>query len=177
MKLPLAYYGNPILRKKAAPINKITPEIKQLVADMIETMDATKGIGIAAPQVNQSLAVFVTRTPVEQEDGTFIDGPTVRVFINPKIQSYSQEIEADSEGCLSIPKLYAEVFRPIHISVQATDLDGNTFTEDFSGLAARIILHENDHINGVLFIDRVHGKERKELEPKLREIKNNFRGN
>ncbi len=171
MKLPLAYYGDPILRKKAVPIKNITPEIKQLVADMIETMDETKGIGIAAPQVHHSLAIFVTRTPVEQEDGSFIDGPIVRVFINPKIQGYSQEVEEDSEGCLSIPRLYGEVIRPIKISVQATDLDGNTFTEDFTNLAARIIMHENDHINGVLFIDRMHGKERKELEPKLREIK------
>lgn len=174
MKLTLAYYGNPILRKKAASVKEITPEIKQLVADMIETMDATKGIGIAAPQVNHSLAIFITRTPIQKEDGSYEDGPTVRVFINPKIQSYSQEIEGDSEGCLSIPGLYAEVMRPIHISVQATDLDGNTFTEDFSDLAARIIMHENDHINGVLFIDRIHGKERKELESKLREIKKKY---
>lgn len=175
MKLPLAYYGNPILRKKALQVKEITAEIRQLVSDMIETMDAEKGIGIAAPQVHQSLAIFITRAPVKQEDDTWVDGPLVRVYINPKIVGYSSELEADSEGCLSIPKLHGEVVRPLKISLQATDLEGNTFVEDHQDLNARIIMHENDHLNGVLFIDRMHGKERKELESKLQKIKQQFK--
>lgn len=175
MKLPLAYYGNPILRKKAQPVKEITAEIRQLVSDMIDTMDAEKGIGIAAPQVQQSLAIFITRPPVKQEDDTWVDGPLVYVYINPKIVGYSSEVEGDSEGCLSIPKLHGEVVRPLKISLQAMDLDGNTFTEDHQDLNARIIMHENDHLNGVLFIDRMHGKERKELEPKLQQIKQHYK--
>lgn len=173
MLLPLAYYGNPILRKKAAPVKEINDEIRKLVADMIETMKAKDGIGIAAPQVHHSLALFVTRAPVMQADGEWIEGE-IRVFINPKISGVSNEQNCYSEGCLSIPKLYGDVYRPNKITVQAQDLDGNTFVEDFVGFPARVILHENDHINGVLFIDRLEAKERKQIESQLREIKKKF---
>jgi peptide deformylase len=170
MKLKLAFYGNPILRKKAAPIAVITDEIKQLINDMIEAMDEKDGIGIAAPQVCHSIALFITRVPIVKDDDEWEKG-TVRVFINPKILEYSKNEDSFSEGCLSIPKVYGDVFRPIKIKVEATGLDGKLFREEFSGLHARIILHENDHINGVLFIDRLDAKERKLLEPKLRDIK------
>lgn len=172
MKLKLAYYGNPVLRKKATLINEITPEIKQLVEDMIEAMDEKDGIGIAAPQVNFSLALFLTRVPLEKDSEK--NQGEVRIFINPKILNYSEESDSFSEGCLSIPKLYGDVTRPIYIKVEATDLEGNRFTENFSGLAARVIMHENDHINGVLFIDRLDPKEKKLNELKLREIKKRY---
>jgi peptide deformylase len=173
MKLKLAYYGNQILRKKAIPISTINNEIKQLVADMTEAMDEKDGIGIAAPQVCFSIALFITRMPIEKENDEWEKG-SVRVFINPKILEYSKDEDSFSEGCLSIPKVYGDVFRPIKIKVEATDLEGRRFTEEFSGLHARIILHENDHINGVLFIDRLSTSERKLIDSKLRDIKKKY---
>jgi peptide deformylase len=173
MKLSLAYYGDPILRKKGSPVVEINDEIRQLVADMIETMEANNGIGLAAPQVHRSLALFITSVPLEGPDDTSIPG-TLRVFINPKIISYSKEQWECSEGCLSIPLLYGSVNRPLKVTVQATDLDGREFIQEFEGLEAHAVMHENDHINGVLFIDRIRGKERKELEPQLREVKKKY---
>lgn len=173
MKLKIAYYGNPILRKKASPVLTIDDEIKQLVNDMIIAMDEKDGIGLAAPQVGHSIALFITRVPIEKENDEWEKG-NVRVFINPKILEHSQEQDSFSEGCLSIPKVYGDVFRPIKIKVEATDLEGNRFTEELFGLHARVVLHENDHINGVLFIDRLSKEERKSLDVKLREIKKKF---
>jgi peptide deformylase len=173
MKLTLAYYGEPILRKKTVPVLELSEEIRQLVADMVETMQACNGVGLAAPQVHRSLSIFVTCVPKKQLDGKWIPGQ-LRVFINPKILSVTKETEVHSEGCLSIPKIYGEVERPSKVTVRATDLNGNIFEEEFSGLEACCVLHENDHINGVLFVDRIFGKARKELEPKLRTIKKNF---
>lgn len=170
MKLPLAYYGNPLLRKKAEPIGEITEAIRQLAADMIETMDANNGIGLAAPQIGQSIRLFVLRRYAVQEDGTrVITDPYV--YINPKIVEHSEEEESEEEGCLSIPKIRMQVSRPKRIKVEATDLEGKAFTHDLEGINARVVMHENDHINGVLFIDRVRGAARKRIEDELRQIK------
>lgn len=175
MQLSLAYFGNPILRKKCERVAEITPEIRQFVLDMKETMLAHDGIGLAAPQVNRSLAVFITYTPVQLDDNGKEEQPSeFRVFINPKILEYSDEVWIRGEGCLSIPGIYGAVIRPVHIKVEAMDLDGKIFVQDFSGLQARAIMHENDHINGVLFIDRVRGKERQEMEQPLRDLKKKF---
>ncbi len=173
MKLTFAYYGNPILRKKALPVAAINNEIKDLIASMIEAMDEKDGIGIAAPQVSYSLALFITRVPIEKDNDEWDPGE-VKIFINPKILEYSKDEDSYSEGCLSIPKVYGDVFRPIKIKVEATDLNGNLFVEEFSGLNARAIMHENDHINGVLFIDRLSPQERKLLDTKLKSIKKKF---
>jgi peptide deformylase len=170
----LAYFGDPILRAKALPIQGITPEIKELVADMIETLNASNGIGLAAPQVKESCRLFITAVPKELEDGTVIP-PILRIFINPKITFLSEETWIYNEGCLSIPKVYGDVERPLSIEVEATDLNGHLFKGSFTGLEARCILHENDHINGVLFIDRLDPKERKKLEKSLRNVKNRFK--
>lgn len=184
MKLPLTYYGNPILRKKTTRVDAITDELRQLVNDMVETMHESNGIGLAAPQINQSISLFITDVPIkapgnpdnpEDPNGFHWEPGTLRVFINPKIIFYSEEQWHYSEGCLSIPGLSGDVTRPVTIKVQATDIDGNAFEGEFSWLEARCIMHENDHINGVLFIDRIHGKERKDLDPKLNEIKRKFR--
>lgn len=174
MKLDFIYYGNPILRKKAKPVENISNEIKQLVDAMIEAMDQKDGIGLAAPQVNHSIALFITRAPIENDENDDWEKGEVRIFINPKILSYSSDEDYFSEGCLSIPKVYGDVFRPLKIKVEATNLEGKRFTEDFSGMSARVILHENDHLNGVLFIDRLESSERKKIDSKLREIKKKF---
>lgn len=174
MKLPLAYYGDPNLRKKCEPVNEITDEIRELVENMIETVIDHNGLGIAAPQVKVDKRIFITNVPVELPDGNLEKGELF-VFINPEIVSIAEEMEYYSEGCLSIPKLYADILRPIALTIKATDLEGNTFQKDFSGLHARACLHENDHINGVLYIDRLDRFERKKLENSLREIKKRYK--
>ena len=173
MRLPLAYFGNPVLRKKATRVEGIDEEIRQLVIDMVETMNAEKGIGLAAPQIHRSLALFIIQVPQDGPDDTCIPGQ-LYVFFNPKIISYSREQSECSEGCLSIPKVYGRVNRPLKVTIEATDLEGKRFTQEFLGLEARAVMHENDHINGVLFIDRLKGKERQDLEPALRQIRKNI---
>jgi peptide deformylase len=171
MKLPLAYYGNPILRQKGVLLTEINDDIRQLVSDMIETMQAHNGVGLAAPQVKRSLALFIT---CGETNGQW-DLSKLRVFINPKIISYSDTTRTSNEGCLSIPKLYGDVLRPIKIMVTARDMEWNEFSLELENLEATVFLHENDHINGVLFIDRMHGKHRREMEPQLKEIKRKYR--
>lgn len=173
MKLPLAYFGDSVLRKKAAPIINIDSTIHQLVADMTETMETHDGCGLAAPQVHQSLALFITCIPKYMDDETTVPGE-LRVFINPKIISYSPEIWPCSEACLSIPGLRAIVERPLKVTIQATHLDGTQFEEEFVGFDAHVIMHENDHINGVLYIDRLSPKQKKVMENDLRVLKKKY---
>ena len=170
MKLPLSYYGDSILRAHCKEIAVINDEIRQLVNDMTESLVAYNGIGLSAPQIGRSLRIFIMAVPLEQPDGSWVPGK-LRVFINPKILWVSDLWEYRSEGCLSLPKLYLDVERPSLVRVQAMDLEGKVFEEEFSGLEGRCVLHENDHINGVLFIDRIKGKDRKKIETMLREIK------
>lgn len=169
--LPLAYYGDPILRKVGDAIPSITTDICTLVEEMIETMDACEGIGIAAPQVHHSLKLFVIRKPVESENGK-VELKEAKVFINPEISMPSTETWEAMEGCLSIPSIRAEVKRPKEITVTYLDLEGNRIEERVSGWEARVILHENDHINGVLFIDHLEKTKRDSLEPLLNSLKN-----
>lgn len=173
MKLPLAYYGDSILRKKGAPVQKIDETIHQLVKDMAETMEALDGCGLAAPQIHQSLALFITSIPRYVDEETVLPGQ-LRVFINPKILSYSQELWACEEACLSIPRLSETVTRPLEVTIEAMDLEGKIFQETFVEYDAHVIMHENDHINGVLFIDRLPLKRKKEIEGYLREIKKKY---
>lgn len=170
MLLQIAYYGASILRQKTKPILQIDDEIRKLAADMIETMHANNGIGLAAPQVFCDLAIFVTCIPIEGPDGKWIDG-TDLVYINPKILSYSSQFATTKEGCISLPKLYLPVSRPVEVTIQAINLEGELFEATFSGLQATNFMHENDHLNGVLTIDRIDRKERARIEPFLREIK------
>lgn len=167
--LPLAYYGHPVLRKKAEPVAEITDEIRKLAQDMIETMDAYDGLGLAAPQVHYSLRMFVTRKPTEQADGLMQLGEA-KVFINPKLSSPSEKTWTESEGCLSIPTIHAKVKRPKEITVEYLNLEGQTVTERVSGWEAKCIMHETDHINGTLFIDRLTEEEKKRLEPVLKAL-------
>jgi peptide deformylase len=174
MKLPLAYFGDAVLRRKASPVLQINQEIKELVENMRDTLVASgNGIGLSAPQVHRSLRLFITHVPVEDENGESNPG-VFRVFINPKIISISEDVWIRDEGCLSIPGLYGQVIRPCTVVVEAQDLEGKLFTEAFTGLEGRCILHENDHINGVLFIDRIRGRERELLEEPLKKIKKKY---
>jgi len=173
MPLVLSYYDNKILRKRARPIEEISEEIVQLAKEMIAIMDQNNGIGLAAPQVGKSLRLFIAKNYVVEEGGNLVF-TTSQVYINPKLSMPSKETVIAEEGCLSIPGIYAEVERPFHICVEAQDLEGKLFIEEAEGLKARIIMHENDHLNGVLFIDRIDADARKRLEPLLQEINRKY---
>jgi peptide deformylase len=173
MKLTFCYYGNPILRKKGEPITEITEEIKELVAAMIDYFDHNNGIGMSAQQVGKALRLFVLRRYIHLPDGKWtVSEP--HVYINPKILDRSKETWIEDEACMSIPKLHLPVERPLRIKVESTKLDGSKIVEELEGINARVVMHENDHLNGVLFIDRVEDKYLKQAEAKLREIKKKY---
>ncbi len=173
MKLTFCYYGNPILRKKGELITEITDEIKELVIAMIDYFDNNNGIGLSAQQVGKALRLFVLRRYIHLPDGKWtVSEP--HVYINPKILERSKETWVEEEACMSIPKLHLPVERPLRIKVESTKLDGSRIVEELEGINARVVMHENDHINGVLFIDRVEDKYLKPAEAKLREIKKKY---
>ncbi len=167
--LPLAYYGDPILRKKAEEILEITADTRKLIDEMIETMDAADGIGLAAPQIHHSIRLFVIRTPIETGENKF-DAGEVKVFINPHLSLHSEETWQAPEGCLSIPTLRSLVERPKKVTVEYTTLDGSRVKERVSGWQARVIMHEYDHIEGILFIDRLSQEEQTKLAPLLQNL-------
>ena len=173
MLLSIVLYGDPLLRKKCAKVEKITPAIRKLVGDMLETMDASNGIGLAAIQVGHLLRIFILRNYREDEKGNMVLTHH-QVYINPRLSNPSDDTQTDTEGCLSIPKVRAEVTRPYAITVEALDLDGNPFTEQLEGYKARVVMHENDHINGQLFIDRLTPAEKKRIAPQLAALKSRF---
>ena len=163
MKLNLAYYNDPVLRVKAQRVECIDDHLRQLVDDMIETMHALNGIGLAAPQIHQSISLFVTCVPTQTPSGKWASGEP-RIFINPQIISSSEEMQTFSEGCLSIPNLHMKVTRPKEIKIQATDFNGRSFEETMVGFEATNFMHENDHLNGILIVDYYSIEERKLLE-------------
>lgn len=145
--------GDDILRKKAIVIPDIDQSIADLAEAMIETMRTDDGIGLAAPQVGEGIRMFVCRAGNDE----------ARVFINPEIVETSQEMVPYEEGCLSIPGIYTDIIRPARISVQAWNLRRRPFTLDADGILSRVIQHELDHLNGLLFIDHVDEKKRVRL--------------
>lgn len=159
--LDIVTYGNEILGRKAEPIKDIDDSIRTLAVDMLTTM-AGRGIGLAGPQVDRAIRLFVTN----------VDGDKPRVFINPEIVLTSQEMVEIEEGCLSLPRLYLDVIRPESVRVQAWNEKGRPFTVETDGLLARVILHEYDHLEGVLFIDRLkNGKRERALAQYRRLVK------
>ncbi|MEM7481898.1 MAG: peptide deformylase [Acidobacteriota bacterium] len=146
--LELLRLGHPVLRSQAdriADTDIRSEELQQLIDDMVETMTQAEGVGLAAPQVGQVRQVFVFRAPNDE----------VRVAINPLMTAEGGELVDDWEGCLSIPGLRGLVPRYPAVRLQALDRDGEAFDEVFEGFSARIVQHENDHLNGVLFLDRM----------------------
>jgi peptide deformylase len=150
--LSIITIGDPLLAKTSALVPDIDADVRKLVEQMFETM-GTRGVGLAAVQVGTPVRLFVTRAP---RDGQ-------RVFINPDILETSVEEETLEEGCLSVPGLYTEIVRPASVRVQAWNEKGRPFTFSADGMLARIIQHEFDHLNGVLFVDRLDAKRRKRL--------------
>ncbi|ANH78211.1 peptide deformylase [Candidatus Chlamydia sanziniae] len=171
----LEYYGSPILRQKAALIPEITGDIQDLARDMYETMLAHKGVGLAAPQVGRSLSLFVMCVEGETEEGELIFSKFPKVFINPVLSKFAEQLVLGKEGCLSIPGLRGEVVRPAQVTVTAMNLTGQMFTETLEGFPARIVMHETDHLHGILYIDRMEEpKDPKKFKTFLEKIKRRY---
>lgn len=168
------YFGDPVLREHSKKIAEITEEIKELARFMIHYADNNNGIGLSAVQLGIPIRMFVLRDYIILPDGKWtVSAP--KVFINPKIVWKSKETEVDTEGCMSFPHLQVgPIERPHKVKIEATDLEGNLFTEEREGLNARVSFHENDHLNGVLHIDRLPPRIRKKIEPQLQEIKKKY---
>jgi peptide deformylase len=160
---PIVTYGDPVLREKTHPVEDINQDVKDLVADMIATLKQAEGLGLAAPQVGESKRIFIT-------DLSALDlSEKMRVYINPEILETSGEIVLE-EGCLSFPGIYQNISRPEKIKIRAMGIDGRQFELEISGMLARVVLHENDHLEGKLFIDYLSPISRTLLKGKLKKL-------
>ncbi len=169
MILPICLYGNPVLRKKAAEISMEKEELKQLIADMFETMYHANGVGLAAPQIGKSLRLFVIDSEAFQE--LYPDEPIRKqAFVNPVITKRYGEEFSFNEGCLSLPDIHEDVMRPSTIDITYLDEELNEHTETISGGAARIIQHEYDHIEGQVFTDHLTSLKKMILKRRLTDI-------
>jgi peptide deformylase len=171
MILPIVAYGHPTLRKVAVDIEPGHPGLGELIADMFETMYSSEGVGLAAPQVNQGIRLFVIDAAPYEQENPELKG-FKKVFINPHIIEESGEEVSINEGCLSIPKIREDVMRKPHIRIKYQDTDFNSYDEEFDGLAARIIQHEYDHLEARLFVDRINPLRKMLLKKKLQDITN-----
>jgi len=145
--------GNDVLKEKATLVSDIDENIKNIINEMTEILEKKNGVGLAAPQIGERKRIFITKVP----------GDIIRVFINPEIIQTSQELEVYEEGCLSIPGVWANVVRPSAIIIQAWDVKGKVFKIEVDGVLARVIQHEFDHLNGILFTDRLNDKQREKV--------------
>ena len=177
MILPIRAYGDPVLKKVARDIEPGHPGLDQLIADMFETMYAANGVGLAAPQVGQSIRLFVVDASpfAEDEEGNLEPEHKhlvgfKKVFINPYIVEEDGEPWPFEEGCLSIPGIREEVERKARIVLQYQDEQFKEHEETFEGYAARVIQHEHDHLDGVLFTDHLPPLRKRLLQGKLRDI-------
>ncbi len=178
MILPIVAYGNPVLRKVAEEIEPDYPGIETLIANMWETMYASNGVGLAAPQVNRSIRLFVVDSEQifenmeEEEERNEYPGDEgiKKVFINAYVRELDGKPWAYNEGCLSIPKIREDIMRPQSVTIEYEDEHFELHTDTFTGITARIILHEYDHIEGKLFIDHLPVLKKKLLKRKLSDI-------
>ena len=173
MKHRLRYYGDPVLREKSKEVEKVDDEIKALVKDMIEIMYKHNGMGLAAIQIGVPLRIFITTVRSLDSHGYPAYG-SPQVYINPKISVIDSTSWTEQEGCLSLPKIYEDVSRPTAIKIEALNEEGNPFEEELSLWMARPRLHENDHLNGVLSIDRAPAHRKSALRPQLKRIKKKY---
>ncbi len=177
MILSIVAYGAPVLRTVSKEIDKNYPGLEQFIEDMWETMYASNGVGLAAPQVNRGIRLFVMDSKQifdnqeEDEKGSFPDEPGIKsVFINPKVISLDGKEWPYNEGCLSIPKIREDVMRNEVVTLEYQDEEFNKHTTTFNGITARVILHEYDHLEGKLFIDYLKPLKRKLMKGKLDDI-------
>ena len=178
MILPIVAYGSPVLRKVCADISNDYPDLEKLIADMWQTMYNSNGVGLAAPQVNKTIRIFVidstqifTNMAEDGEQHDYPDEPGVKeVFINAYIVEKNGQEWSYNEGCLSIPKIREDVYRNESVTLQYVDENFDPRTKTFNGITARVILHEYDHIEGKLFIDYIKPLKRTLLKRKLDDI-------
>ncbi len=175
MLLTVVRYGTPVLRQKGARIDAVTPTIKKLIGDMLETMYAHKGVGLAAQQVGLALQLTVldVRGVTDRPSSLEVGGVPADVaefmplvLMNPKITPVGKPVSG-AEGCLSFPEIFGEIARPEVVDVEALDKAGKMIQFRCGGLLARAVQHETDHLNGILFIDRMNKKTKDELRPDL----------
>lgn len=177
MILPIVAYGSPILRKVSLDITPDYPGLEKLLADMWETMYNSNGVGLAAPQINKEVRIFVMdslqifENQDEDEKGKYPDEPGFKsVFINAHIKELNGKEWSYNEGCLSIPKIREDIMRSESVTLDYVDENFVPFTKTFNGITGRIILHEYDHIEGKLFIDYIKPLKRTLLKRKLDDI-------
>jgi peptide deformylase len=177
MILPIVAYGHPVLRKVARDITPEYPGLEKLIADMWETMYNSGGVGLAAPQINKDIRLFVMdsiqifENQEEDEKDLYPDKPGIKqVFINAHVKGLNGEEWSYCEGCLSIPKIREDIYRPQEVTIEYVDENFAPHTKTFNGLTARIILHEYDHIEGKLFIDHLKPLKRQLMKRKLDDI-------
>lgn len=178
MTLDIVQLGHPVLRERCRPVEAVDADLRKLVDDMIETMYAAQGVGLAAPQVGVPLRLAVVDVAHDPECISFlkVNGEEADladhmplVFLNPELE-FGERKESDTEGCLSIHDVRAEVKRPASIRAKLPQLDGSVLELETDGLLARAIQHETDHLNGVLFIDRISPAAKVRLKRKLKRL-------
>lgn len=178
MILEVVKYGHPALRQKGARIESVTPEVKELIADMFETMYASKGVGLAAQQVGQAiqLTVIDVRDATDRPSSLELKGKPADVhdfmplvLINPEIKPVGDSVTGP-EGCLSFPEIFADITRPEFVDVRALNEAGKPIEFRAGGLLGRAVQHEVDHLNGILFIDRMDRKTKENLRPELEDL-------
>lgn len=169
MVYPILIYGHPVLRKVAVDIDKYYPELDKLISDLFDTLYHSDGIGLAAPQIGKSLRIFVIDgSPLGDDEPEMADFK--RVFINAHITEKSGELKPMTEGCLSIPNLREEVNRENSVRIKYYDENWEAHDEVYEGYKARVIQHEYDHLDGILFTDKVNPLRRRLLKGKLTAI-------
>jgi peptide deformylase len=169
MIYPIAVYGHPVLRKTAKEIEPDHDGLNEIIKNMWETMYESDGIGLAAPQVNKSIRLIVIdASPLEDDLPELKDFK--KVLINPEIVAFNEEDDIIDEGCLSLPTIREEVRRPTQITIEYLDIDFNPVTETFYDFAARVVQHEYDHLQGILFVDHLSPLKKRLLKGKLNKI-------
>ncbi len=180
MILEIVQFGEPVLRKKCVPVTTVNIQLERLVADMIDTMRDAEGIGLAAPQIGEDIRLAMVDVAHDPECVSFfkVDGEDANLsdhmpltFINPELE-LSGPKESESEGCLSIQEVRAKVKRPTIVKAHLPQLDGSVKVIESDGLLARAIQHEVDHLNGILFTDRISSTIKSRLKRKLKELAN-----
>jgi len=172
MILPIVAYGSNVLRSQCKEIDSSYSNLDQLIENMFETMYAASGVGLAAPQINKSIRLFIVDTSPFKDDESPEHVVCKKIFINPKITSITGESWSFSEGCLSIPEVREDVKRLSEITIEYFDKDFNKHTEIYDRLNARVILHEYDHIEGILFVDKISTLRKRMIKGKLKDISN-----
>jgi peptide deformylase len=170
MIYPIVAYGDPVLKAQAQDIPQDSPELQKLIDDMYDTMYNAHGVGLAAPQIGKSIRLFVIDSAPFEEDEDKKAAAVKKAFVNPQIIKEEGEEWAFEEGCLSIPGVREEVYRPAVVTIRYFDENWQQKEEVFDGLVARIIQHEYDHIEGILFTDHLSGFKKRLIKSKLTKI-------